>query len=95
MLRTQVGITEDINHEVFCSLLESQYSCALHSQVALSKFQCKLSYKTLEGGFPDEEICWFLELMDFPCCHYSWVPVERLSHSNRLLRRPRAAFVAK
>ncbi len=55
--RVQVGIAEDINHEVFCYLLESQNSCALHSQVALSKFQCNLAYKMLEGGFPDEEIC--------------------------------------
>ncbi len=62
----QVGIAEDINHEVFCSLLESQDSCALHSQVALSNFQCNLAYKALEGGFPDEEICIFLELLDLP-----------------------------
>jgi hypothetical protein len=55
----QVGIAEDINHEVFRCLLESQNSCALHSQVPLSKFQCILVYKTLEGGFPDEEICIF------------------------------------
>ncbi len=25
-----------------------------------------LSYKMLEGGFPDEEICIFLELLDLP-----------------------------
>jgi hypothetical protein len=31
----QVGIAEDINHEVFRSLLESQESCALHFQVTL------------------------------------------------------------
>ncbi len=62
----QVGIAEDIKHGVFCSLLESQESCALHLQVALSKFQCNLAYKTLEGGFPDEEICIFLELFDLP-----------------------------
>jgi hypothetical protein len=60
--RAQVGIAEDINHEVFRSLLESQDSCALHSQVTLSKFQCNLAYKMLEGGFPDEEICFFLNL---------------------------------
>ncbi len=59
MHRAQVGIAEDINHEVFRCLLESQNSCALHSQVALSRFQCNLAYKTLEGGFPDEEICIF------------------------------------
>jgi hypothetical protein len=58
--RAQVGIAEDINHEVFRSLLESQHSCALHLQVTFSKFQCNLSYKMLEGGFPDEEIrCFF------------------------------------
>jgi hypothetical protein len=66
MHRTQVGIAEDINHEVFRSLLESQDSCALHLQVALSKFQCNLVYKMLEGGFPDEEICIFLEFSDLP-----------------------------
>jgi hypothetical protein len=60
MHRIQVGIAEDINHEVFCSLLESQNSYALHLQVALSKFQSNLAYKMLEGGFPDEEICIFL-----------------------------------
>jgi hypothetical protein len=60
--RAQVGITEDINHEVFCSLLESQHSCALHLQVTFSKFQCNLLYKTLEGGFPDEEIVVFWNL---------------------------------
>jgi hypothetical protein len=64
--RAQVGIAEDINQEVFRSLLESQNSCALHSQVALSKFQCNLAYKTLEGGFPDEEICILFELSDLP-----------------------------
>jgi hypothetical protein len=63
---TQVGIAEDINHEVFRCLLESQHSCALHLQVALSKFQCNLAYKMLEGGFPDEEICIFLKLLDLP-----------------------------
>jgi hypothetical protein len=62
----QVGTAEDINHEVFCSLLESKNSCALHLQVALSHFLCKLTYKTLEGGFPDEKICYFLELTDLP-----------------------------
>jgi hypothetical protein len=62
--RAQVCIAEDINHEVFCFLLESQNSWALHLQVALSKFQCNLAYKMLEGGFPDEEICMFLELLD-------------------------------
>ena len=66
MHHAQVGIAEDINHEVFRSLLESQDSCALHSQVALSKFQCNLEYKMLEGGFPDEEICIFLKLLDLP-----------------------------
>jgi hypothetical protein len=34
--RAQVGIAEDINHEEFSNLLESQESCALHSQVTLS-----------------------------------------------------------
>ncbi len=62
----QVGIAENINHEVFRCLLESQNSCALHLQVALSKFQCNLAYKMLEGGFPDEEIYIFLELLDLP-----------------------------
>ncbi len=62
----QVSIAEDINHEVFHSPLESQDSCALDSQVALSKFQCNLAYKMLEGGFPDEEICIFFELLDLP-----------------------------
>jgi hypothetical protein len=60
MLHAQVGIAEDINHEVFRSLLESQESCALHSQVTLSGHVVyNLSDKTLEGGFPDEEICIF------------------------------------
>jgi hypothetical protein len=86
MQRAQVGIAEDINHEVFCSLLESQNSCALNLQVNLSKFWCNLLHNTLEGGFPDEEICGFLELTDLPCCHRSWVPAVRLSHGNRLLR---------
>ncbi len=54
---TQVGIAEDINHEVFRCLLESQNSRALRLQVTLYKFQCNLAYKTLEWGFPDEEIC--------------------------------------
>ncbi len=55
MLRAQVGIIEDINHEVFHSLLESQESCALHSQVTLSGHVLyNLLYKTLEGDFPDE-----------------------------------------
>ncbi len=62
----QIGIAEDINHEVFCCLLESQNSCALHLQVALSKYQCKLAYKMLEGGFPDEEFFIFLEILDLP-----------------------------
>ena len=62
MHRAQVGISEDINHEEFRCLLKSQNSCALHLQVALSKFQCNLVYKTLEGGFPDEEICCFWNL---------------------------------
>ncbi len=60
MHRAQVGIAEDINHELFRCLLESQESCALHLQVALTKFQCNLAYKTLEGGFTDKEICIFL-----------------------------------
>jgi hypothetical protein len=64
--RAQVGITEDIYHEVFRSLLEGQNSYALHLQVALSYFLCELAYKMLEGGFSDEEICCFLELMDLP-----------------------------
>jgi hypothetical protein len=46
---TQVGITEDINHEVFRSLLENQNSCALYSQVALSYFYA--SPRTLEPPF--------------------------------------------
>jgi hypothetical protein len=29
MYRAQVGITEDINYECLCSLLESKNSCAL------------------------------------------------------------------
>ena len=63
----QVGIAEDINHEVFCSLLERQESCALHLQVTLSGHVVyNLSDKMLEGGFPDEEICIFLELLDLP-----------------------------
>jgi hypothetical protein len=52
VLCAQVGIVENINHEVFRSLLESQNSCALHLQVALSKVQCNLAYNTLEWGFP-------------------------------------------
>jgi hypothetical protein len=36
--RTQFGIIEDINHEVFSSLLESQKNCALHLQVTLSGY---------------------------------------------------------
>ncbi len=67
MLHAQVGTAEDINHEVFSSLLESQESCALHLQVTLSGHVVyNLSDKTLEGGFPDEEICIFLELLDLP-----------------------------
>ncbi len=63
----QVGIAEDINHKVFCGLLESQESCALHLQVTLSgHVMYNLSYKLLEGGFPDEEMCCFLELLDLP-----------------------------
>ena len=63
----QFGIIEDINHELFRSLLESQESCALHSQVTLSgHVMYNFLYKTLEGGFPDEEICCFLELTDLP-----------------------------
>ncbi len=54
----QVGIVEDIIHEVFRSLLESQDSCALHLQVTLSGYLLyNLLYNILEGGFPDEEIC--------------------------------------
>jgi hypothetical protein len=86
MLRAQVGIAEYINHEVFHSLLE-QKSCALHSQVTLSGHVVyDLLNKMLEGGFIDVEICCFLELLDLPCCHRSWVPAARLSHGNRLLR---------
>jgi hypothetical protein len=56
----QVGIIEDINHEVFRSLLASQNSCALHLQVTLSGYLFyDILYKTLEGGFFDEEICCF------------------------------------
>ena len=52
---------------VFRSLLEGQDSCALHSQVTLSgHVMYNLSNKTLEGSFPDEEICIFLELLDLP-----------------------------
>ncbi len=48
MLRAQVGIAEDISHEVFRSLLESQESCALHLQVTLSEHVVyNPSYKTL------------------------------------------------
>jgi hypothetical protein len=63
MHRAQVGITEDINHEVFRSLLESKNSCTLHLQVALSYFLCEFVYKMLEGGFPDDKMCCFLELI--------------------------------
>ncbi len=63
VLHAQVGIAEDINHDVFHSLLESQESCALHSQVTLSGHVVyNLLYKTLEGGFPDEEIFFFWNL---------------------------------
>jgi hypothetical protein len=83
----QVCIIEDINHEVFRSLLESQKSSALHLLVTLSGYLFyNFSYKMLEGGFPDEEICCFLEPTDLPCCHRSWAPVVRLSHGNHLLR---------
>jgi hypothetical protein len=62
-----VGIAEDINHEVFCSLQEGQESCALHLQVTLSGHVVyDLLYKMLEGGFPDDEICCILELLDLP-----------------------------
>jgi hypothetical protein len=61
--RAQVGIAEDTNHEVFRSLMKSQHSYALHLQVTFSKFQCNLSYKTLEGGFTNEEIFCFFELI--------------------------------
>ncbi len=72
VLRAEVGIVEDINHRVFHSLLESQESCALHSQVTLSgHLLYNLLYKMLEGGFPDEEICCFFELTELPCCHHS------------------------
>jgi hypothetical protein len=57
VLRTQVGIVEDINHEVFRSLLksqesqESQESCTLHLQVTLfGHVVYNLLYKTLERG---------------------------------------------
>ena len=54
----QFGIVEDIIHEVFHSLLESQDSCDLLSQVTLSRYLLyNILYNTLEGGFPDEEIC--------------------------------------
>jgi hypothetical protein len=67
VLRAQVAIAEDINHEVFRSLLESQESCALHLQVTLSgHIVYNLSDKTLEGGFPDEEICIYLKLFGLP-----------------------------
>jgi hypothetical protein len=41
-------------------------ACALYLQVSLSNFLCKLAYKTLEGGFPDEEICCFCESYGSP-----------------------------
>jgi hypothetical protein len=67
VLHAQVGIAEDINHEVFCGLMESQESCALHLQVNLSGHVVyNLLDKTLEGGFPDEEVCIFFELLDLP-----------------------------
>ncbi len=67
MLHAQVGIAEDINREVFRSLLESQESCALHLQVTLSGHVVyNLMDKMLEEGFPDEEICIVLELSDLP-----------------------------
>jgi hypothetical protein len=63
VLHAQVGIAEDINHEVFRSLLESQESCALHLQVTLSGHVLyNLSYKTLEGGFHEKKICCFWNL---------------------------------
>jgi hypothetical protein len=63
----QVGIIEDINHEVFCSLLENQNSCALHLKVTLSGLLLyDLLYNMLEGGFPDEEICCFFGIYGFP-----------------------------
>jgi hypothetical protein len=67
LLRAQVGIAEDINHEVFRSLLESQESCALHLQVTLSGHVVyNLLDKTLEGGFPDEEIYIFFGTFGSP-----------------------------
>ncbi len=39
----------------------------------------------LGQGFPDEEICCFLEFTDLPCCHHSWAPAVRLSYGNCLL----------
>jgi hypothetical protein len=67
VLHAQVGIVEDINHEIFLSLLESQESCALLLQVTLSgHVMYNLLYKMLEGGVSDEEICCFLELLDLP-----------------------------
>jgi hypothetical protein len=67
VLRAQVGIAENINQEVFRSLLESQECCALHLQVTLSGYVVyNLLDKTLERGFLDEEICIFLELSDLP-----------------------------
>jgi hypothetical protein len=67
VLCAQVGITKDINHEVFRSLLESQESCALHLQVALSGHVVyNLLDKTLVGGFPDEKICIFFETFGSP-----------------------------
>jgi hypothetical protein len=57
VLCAQVGVVEDINHEVYRSLLESQESCTLHLQVTLSGHVVyNLLNKMLEGGFPDEEI---------------------------------------
>jgi hypothetical protein len=52
---------------VFRSLMESQEIYALHLQITLSGHVVyNFLYKTLEGGFPDEEICCFLELLDLP-----------------------------
>jgi hypothetical protein len=48
--RTQLGIIEDINHEVFRSLLESQDSCALHLQVTFSDTCCTIFCTTCWKG---------------------------------------------
>jgi hypothetical protein len=80
----QVGIAEDINHEVFRRLLESQNSYALHLQGALSYFLCELAYKTLGGGFPDEEICCFWNLRISLRATVPGQKAVRLSHGYHL-----------